>query len=85
MKVLSLIFWVTQFGLSLLVPPCFFLWLASWLQMKYGWGIWTSVVGGVLGLLTAISTARANWRAMRKDAESICDNGPPPISFNDHE
>ena len=29
MKTLSLLLWVTQFGLSILFPPCFFLLLAK--------------------------------------------------------
>ena len=83
MKTLSLILWVTQFGLSVLLPPCFFLWLAVWLQQSHGFGLWTSIAGGILGILISISTAKANWRAMRKEAES--DAPPPPVSFNDHK
>lgn len=83
MKTLSLILWVTQFGLSILFPPCFFLWFAAYLQQNHGFGIWTSIVGGILGVLTAISTAKANWRSMRKEAESGSE--PPPVSFNEHK
>lgn len=83
MKTLSLILWVTQFGLSILFPPCFFLWLAAYLQQNHGWGIWTTVVGGILGILTAVSTAKANWRSMRKEAET--GSVPPPVSFNEHK
>lgn len=83
MKTLSLIFWVTQFGLSILFPPCFFLWLATYLQQHHNWGFWTTIVGGILGILIAASTAKANWRAMRKEAESC--SAPPPVSFNDHK
>ena len=83
MKTLSLILWVTQFGLSVLFPPCFFLWLAAYLQQSHGFGIWTSVVGTVIGILTSISTAKANWRSMRKEAEA--GSQPPPVSFNDHK
>ena len=83
MKTLSLILWVTQFGLSVLFPPCFFLWLAAYLQQNHNFGIWTSIVGGILGILTAISTARANWRSMRRDADNAAP--PPPVSFNEHK
>lgn len=83
MKTLSLILWVTQFGLSILLPPCLFLWLAVYLQQKHGFGPWTTIAGIVLGILVAISTARANWRVMRKEAESGAQ--PPPVSFNDHK
>jgi len=83
MKTLSLILWVTQFGLSILLPPCLFMWLAAYLQQSHGFGIWTSIVGGIFGILISISTAKANWRSMRKEAES--GSQPPPVSFNDHK
>lgn len=83
MKTLSLIFWVTQFGLSILFPPCLFLWLATYLQQNHDWGIWTTFAGGILGILVAYSTAKANWRSMRKEAEA--GSQPPPVSFNEHK
>lgn len=85
MKILSLLMWVVQFGLSILVPPCFLLLVANWLQTKFGWGIWTTAVFGILGILIAVSTARANWRAMRRAAEEAASQEPPPVSFNDHK
>lgn len=85
MKYLSLILWVTQFGLSILVPPCLLLLLAVWLQNQYGLGMWTVAVLGILGLLIAVGTARANWRAMRKEAESASGGKQPPLGFNDHQ
>lgn len=85
MKYLSLILWVTQFGLSILMPPCLFLLLAVWLQNKFGLGLWIVAAMGILGVLISIGTARANWRAMRKEAEDASGNKAPPISFNDHQ
>ena len=41
------------------------------------------MMGEILGILIAVSTARANWRSMRKEAES--GSQPPPVSFNDHK
>ena len=82
MKLLELILWVTQFGLSVFIPPCFLLLLANWLQNKFGWGLWCTAVFGILGLLISLSTARANWKAMKKAADR--DRKAPPVSFNDH-
>ncbi|MBR3972862.1 MAG: AtpZ/AtpI family protein [Oscillospiraceae bacterium] len=84
MKVLSLLMWVTQFGLSILVPPCFFLLIAHWLQIRFGLGGWVMVILGILGLLTAFSTAKANLRAMLKAVKELSDNPDPPTSFNNH-
>lgn len=84
MKILELILWVTQFGLSVMLPPCFFLFLAHWLQSAHGWGIWTSWAGGILGLLISVSTARANWKAMKK-AAGVDSGKDSPMSFNSHD
>ena len=83
MKTLELILWVTQFGLSVFIPPCFLLLLSHWLQTNFGFGLWCPLVFGALGLLIAFSTARANWKYMRKTAEQ--DSKEPPVSFNDHQ
>jgi len=85
MKLLNLLMWVTQFGLSILFPLCFFLWLAVWLQHKFGLGMWVIVVLGILGLLVTISTVKANLKALRKAADEAADRDPPPIAFNDHK
>lgn len=84
MKLLSLILWVTQFGLSILFPTCFFLMLAVWLQHTFGLGMWIIAVLGILGFLTSISTARSCLRSLRKEADAAADREPPPIAFNDH-
>lgn len=84
MKVLSLLMWVTQFGLSILLPPCFFLWLAHWLQNRFDLGFWIMIVFGFFGLLVAFQTAKANLKAMLKEANEASSQDPPPVSFNDH-
>lgn len=85
MKLLNLLMWVTQFGLSILLPICFFLWMAVWLQHKFGLGMWIIWVLGILGALVTVSTVKANWKAMRKAAEEAAGEQPPPIAFNDHK
>ena len=82
MKTLELILWVTQFGLSVFIPPCVLLLLSHWLQSRFGWGLWCPLVLGLLGLLISLSTARANWKFMRKTAEK--NQKEPPVSFNNH-
>ena len=84
-KFLSLLLWVTQFGLSVLFPICFFLLLAAWLQQKFKLGSWVVIVLGIFGLLVSISTARSCIRSLRKDAEATAEQKPPPVSFNDHD
>ena len=85
MKILNLLMWVTQFGLSCLFPLCFFLILAVWLQNKYGFGMWIIAICGILGLLVTISTVKANIRSLRKAAEEAAGEKTPPVAFNDHK
>ena len=85
MKTLTLLLWVTQFGLSVLFPLCSFLLLAAWLQKNYGLGMWIVPLLGTLGLLTSLSTARSCMRSLRKDAEDAGRDSKPPPAFNDHD
>lgn len=85
MKLLNLLMWVGQFGLSIIFPTLFFLILAVWLQNKFGLGMWIVVVFGILGVLTSISTTRSCLRSLRKAAEEAGPDKEPPVAFNDHQ
>lgn len=85
MKQLNLILWVTQFGVSILFPVCFFLLLSVWLQQKFDLGMWIVAVFGILGLMTSFSTARSCLRSLRKAADEASGSEEPPVSFNDHK
>lgn len=84
MKILNLLLWVTQFGFSILFPTCFFLLIGTWLQNKFGLGLWIVAVFGVLGLLTTVSTVKSCLRSLLKAADEASSQEEPPIAFNDH-
>ena len=84
MKILNLLLWVTQFGVSILFPFCFFLWLAYWLQGKFGLGMWIYAVLGFIGLMTTVSTVKSCLKSILKAAEEASDRKEVPIAFNDH-
>ena len=84
MKLISLLTWVGQFGLSIIFPTLFFLLLAVWLQSKFGLGMWIVVVLGILGVLTSINTTRSCLRSLQKAAEEAGSSEEPPMAFNDH-
>lgn len=84
MKYLSLLMWVTQFGLSVLFPTCALLLLAVWLQQKFALGVWIVAVLGILGLMISFTTARSCIRTLLKEMERISDRSDPPPAFNDH-
>ncbi len=84
MKLINLLMWVGQFGLSIVFPTLFFLLLGIWLQQKFGLGMWIVLVFGILGVLTSISTAKSCLKALCKAAEEASGSQIPPVSFNDH-
>lgn len=84
MKILSLLMWVGQFGLSIIFPTLLFLMLGVWLQNKFSLGIWVSILCGILGLLTSYSTTKSCLKSLRKAAEDASDRKYPPIGFNQH-
>ena len=84
MKIFGLIMWVGQFGFSAVFPTLFFLLLASWLQHRFGFGMWIVVLLGILGVLTSISTTKSCLRSMRKAAQEASSQKEPPAAFNTH-
>lgn len=85
MKFLSLILWVGQFGFSVLFPLVLFLGGSAWLQARFSLGLWIVILGGILGLLTSLSTARSCLAALRKAADEAAPEREKPIAFNDHK
>lgn len=84
MKLLNLLMWVSQFGISIIFPTLLFLWLGAWLQNKFSLGIWVLILFGILGVLTSVSTVRSCLRSMLKAADELSSQEKPPVSFNDH-
>lgn len=84
MKLLNLLMWVSQFGLSAIFPTLFFLWAAVKLQQRFDLGMWIIAVFGILGVLTSVSTVKSCLRAMRKAAEELSGTKNPGTAFNDH-
>ncbi len=84
MKILNLLMWVGQFGFSIIFPTLFFLVTAQWLRGKYDLGLWVTILLGILGILTSISTTRSCLHSLLKAAEEVSGTKEKPISFNDH-
>lgn len=84
MKILALLTWVGQFGVSVVFPTLLFLLLANWLRQACGLGLWIYWVLGIIGILTSVSTARSCLRSLLKAADEASNRKEPPIAFNDH-
>ena len=85
MKILSLLMWVGQFGLSAIFPILFFLYAGVWLQNRFGLGMWIIIVCGILGLLTTVSTVKSCLQSLCKAAQDASGDKKPPLGFNDHQ
>ena len=77
--------WLTQLGLSVVIPPVCTIGLAVWLHRSHNWGTWVIWVGILLGVICAADGLRVSLRAMEKLGSSRKDDTPPPVAFNDHD
>ena len=84
MKILYLLTWVGQFGLSCIFPTLLFLILGVWLQQKYNFSVWIVILLGILGIITSVQTTRSCMKSLRKAAEDASDKKQPPVGFNKH-
>ena len=84
MKNLSLIIWLTQLGISVALPLGGFVWLGVWLHEHLDWGVWTVVVGALLGIICAADGLRTSLKAMNRMAKEKKEEAPP-MAFNDHD
>ena len=84
MKDLSLLVWLTQLGLSVVLPLAGCVVLALWLRDSCGWGNWVIWVGVGLGIVCAIDGFLVSLKAMDRLSGNK-KKDPPPVSFNDHQ
>ena len=75
---------VGQLGFSLITPPVVLLWLAHWLQTKYGLGVWLTILALILGLLTSASTALQLCRKLTAKRGKDNDTPNPLRGYGDH-
>ena len=83
MKNISLIVWITQLGLSVVLPPVIFIFLACWLHNSLGWGKWVLWIGIAMGVYGGIMGLVSSLRTISHLADSDKKEKRPP-SFNDH-
>lgn len=85
MKEFALIVWLTQTGLSVVLPPVVYTLIAVWLRNSFGLGSWVVWIGVVLGVIGAINGLRDSMRALERLSRKDKKTPPPPVSFNDHD
>lgn len=86
MKDLRLLVWITQLGFSVAFPLAGFVLGALWLRERFSLGVWVLFVGLFLGMVGAVDGFRTSLKAMKLMAgDPKKEEGPPPVSFNDHQ
>ena len=83
MKNVSMLLWVTQLGLSVVVSPVALILLAVWLRDSQGWGSWVIWVAVAIGLYCAIVGLFSSLKQMQQQADRE-DREEKPVSFNEH-
>lgn len=76
--------WLTQFGLSVCVPPILFVPISVWLRKALSLGSWIVAVGVILGILGAVSSLRYSLKAIERQGREPKKKSSPPVSFNHH-
>ena len=76
--------WLTQFGLSVCIPPILFVGAAVWLRQAFSLGGWILAIGVILGILGAVSSLRYSLKAIERQGRGDSQKTPPPVSFNRH-
>ena len=84
MKEITLLTWLTQLGLSVVVPLAGWIFLALWLRKQYALGDWVIWVGIALGLFGAIDGLIRSLKALSSVAKRS-DPQQTSVSFNDHD
>lgn len=76
--------WLTQFGLSVVLPPVLFLLGAVWLKNHFGLGGWVVLVGLLVGVAGSLGSLRSSLKSMDREGKEDTPKTSPPISFNKH-
>lgn len=76
--------WLTQFGLSVAVPPVLCILGAVWLKNHFALGSWIVLLGVILGVLAAAACLRSSLQMLDRQGRSRDTGEKPPVSFNRH-
>lgn len=79
--------WVTQLGLSLMMPLLLFMGLCYWLTTAQGVGSWVYIPGLVLGIGAGCSSFWSFWKLVqsRNAQKEKQKEKKQVISFNQHD
>ena len=83
MKDIHLLVWLSQLGLSVVMPLVIFIFLGVWLYNRFELGTWVIVAGTVAGLVFSIDGLRISLKMMKRQSSNK-EQDSVALSFNDH-
>lgn len=84
MKNVSLLTFLTQLGLGVVLPLAGFTLLGVWLRHTFSLGIWVVVLLVTFGVVVAVQGFRSTLKAMEHLAKDQ-DEEKPPLAYNEHD
>lgn len=84
MKNLSLLVFLSQLGLGVVLPLCGFVLLGVWLRQLLDIGVWIVILFAVLGAVIAFQSLRSTLKSMERLAKEKKDE-QPPLAYNEHD
>lgn len=84
MKHLSLLVFLSQLGLGVVLPLCGFVLLGVWLRQLWNTGIWLVILCAALGTVVAFQSLRSTLKSMERLAKDKKDE-QPPLAYNEHD
>lgn len=86
LKIFRMIMMFGQLGFTLITPPVVLALLGWWLQNRFELGPWVVLIGIVVGLMTAGTSAVQFFRrTLSAQKRQEPEEGPSPTVFNTHE
>lgn len=84
-KALEDLVWVSQLGLSLIMPVLLLMGLCYWLTTTFAVGVWVYLPAILLGLGVGGSSFYSFWKMMQRKHALQKKEKPNTISFNRHD
>lgn len=82
-KVFRNLAWLTQLGISIVVPLVLCIVGSCWLRNRFSLGGWVVALGVFLGIGGAVSGLWSSLKRMQREADR--EDGKKPTSFNEHQ
>ncbi len=85
MKEFTLLAWMTQLAMSVVLPLVCFPLAGLWLQERFALGKWVFWVALVLGIYLAFDGLRSSLKTLERLSKSKKEDEPTAVSFSEHD